>query len=120
MGKQFTPTDTSVAEVHHRICDDAIEIANRKVAALDIPRKWQGQVFENMSDYSNGNLALGIRPEYQGAPDRIRKQYLPIARQAVQQAIANNSNVWAGAILGEAKQGRNYFDRWQQAPTKLV
>jgi hypothetical protein len=112
-------SDTTVSEVHERICDTAVEIANEKTLDPSFPKKWRGPVFMNGSPYNEGRLVLEITEEYQGAPERVKKRWREIAVQAIQEAIVQHQKLFAGLILGEAKRGRNYFNQWEQAPTQL-
>jgi hypothetical protein len=111
--------DTTVSEVHEHICDTAVEIANRMVDDPEFPRKWRGTVFMNGAPYNDGKLVLEITDEFQGAPEKVKKRWRQIAVQAVQSAIVQHQELFAGLILGEAKQGRNYFHNWPQAPAQL-
>jgi hypothetical protein len=66
----------------------------------------------NGSPYNEGRLVLEITEEYQGAPERVKERWREIAVQAIQEAIIHHQELFAGLILGEAKQGRNYFNQW--------
>lgn len=111
---------TNVAEVHEMIMDLAVEIANAAITAdTTIPRKFRGPALMNGSPYHEGQLVLLVTEEYQGAGDRVKRKYHRHGVTAVKRAIMHNRNAFAGLILGEAKAGRNYFDRWPQNPTRL-
>lgn len=116
----WTHDDTSVAEVHFIICEEAALIANLSVLYDEnIPNKWKGPVLQNSSQFSGDNLSLQINPDYESAPDRILNKYINYAADAIAESITKNQNLWVGLIIGEAKADRNYFDRWTQAPTRL-
>lgn len=116
----YSPYSTTVEEVHEILCDSAVRIAN-DLATNDmrIPKRYRGPVFRNGSPYNQGRLVLEITEEYYTASARTKKIYRALAQQAIRAAIFKNKELFAGLILGEARAGRNYFDRWDQAPTVL-
>lgn len=112
--------NTTVEEIHEHICDTAVEIANARASAdTRLARKWRGGPFMNGSPYNNGALVLEIVEEYRSAPEKVQRIYADIAVSAIHSAIVHHQDLWIGLLLGEAKNSRNYFDRWQQAPTRL-
>lgn len=112
--------DTTVPEIHEHICDRAVELAHEYILNDGaIPRKWRGPALMNGAPYNDGSLCLEIVEEFQGAPDPVKKRYRQAAVRGIQNAIMENADVFAGLILGEAKAGRSYFDRWPQVPTQL-
>lgn len=119
MPKEFDPHSTSVDEVHTIICDTAVRHAHDLLTMANIPPKWKGPVFRNNVPYGGGNLSLVISEEYQGAPERIKKVYRRIAMESIRWAIAQHQDIFGGMIFGEARAGRNYFTRWEQAPLTL-
>jgi hypothetical protein len=87
---------------------------------MDIPKKWRGgQVVRNASPYNDGRLVLEITEEYGMAPDKVKWRYRVHAQEALKGAIVQQGELFVGMVFGEARAGRNYFDRWQQAPTTL-
>lgn len=117
---KWNPLNTSVAEIHYLISEDAAWIANQLIYEdRYIPKKWKGYVFMNASPYSQDGLTIEVAGGYQGAPARVKSRYQKHGKLAIQQAIVKNKNEFVGLILGEAKAGRNYFMRWDQAPTQL-
>lgn len=118
---EFDPTNTTVEEIHDMLCDAAATVANYMIANnMDIPRKWRGgQVIQNASPYNDGKLTLDITEEYSGAPERVKRIYRTVANQALRGGIVTHKELFVGMIFGEARAGRNYFDRWKQAPTTL-
>lgn len=120
MPNEFDPKNTTVEEVHDLLCEDAMKLGNNMVDNDPaIPRKYKGPVFRNGSPYNDGRLVLEITEEYQTVPDRIKAQYRTIAANAIRMAVMQNQDVFVGMIFGEARSGRNYFDRWTQAPERL-
>jgi hypothetical protein len=118
--KEFDPTATTVEEIHERICEDASWLANDAISKDDrIPYKWGGYVIQNMSPYNDGQLSLAISDEYRDANPKIKKLYREHATEGLRKAIVKNQELFVGMIFGEAREGRNYFNRWQQAPTQL-
>jgi hypothetical protein len=116
----FDATNTSVEEIHDIISDTAVDIAHDIIDQdRRIPRKWKGPVFRNGSPYNDGRLCLEITEEYQSAPDKVKKLYHQAARLGIQRSVVYHQELFAGMIFGEARAGRNYFDRWSQAPTAL-
>lgn len=116
----FDATSTTVEEIHDIISDTAVDIAHDAVDQdTRIPRKWKGQVFRNGSPYNNGRLVLEITEEYQSAPDSVKRLYRQAANLALRRSISYHQELFAGMIFGEARAGRNYFDRWHQHPSVL-
>ena len=116
----FDATNTTVEEIHDIICDTAVDIAHDVVDQdTRIPRKWKGPVFRNGAPYNDGRLVLEITEEYQSAPDKIKGYYRQAANLALRRSINYHQELFVGTIFGEARAGRNYFDRWTQAPTTL-
>jgi hypothetical protein len=116
----FDPKNTKVEEVHEKICEDASWIANELIDYdTRIGRKWKGYVIRNDSPYNDGKLSLAISAEFYSAPDRVKGYYREHSIAAIRKSILQNKDLFAGMILGEARAGRNYFNRWSQAPTTL-
>lgn len=117
---EFDPTNTTVEEIHERICEDASWKANELITADPaIPNKWKGYVIRNDSPYNDGRLSLAITDEYEGAPEKVKKLYRLHSNVALRRSIMDSQELFVGMIFGEARAGRNYFDRWQQAPTQI-
>lgn len=120
MPKEFDPTDTTVEEVHELIGDTAVRIANDLISGNErLPAKWRGPALRNGSPYNQGRLVLEITEEYQGATEKTKRVYRQAAQRAIQTAIVQNQEIFVGMIFGEARAGRNYFERWQQTPARL-
>lgn len=106
-----------VQEVHHLILFDAADIANAELSALNEIGPSGGQIFRADPAVSErGGLSLSIDPVvYAGLPEAVKAQVHDIGRRAIRQALVMNSNQFVGLILGEARQDRNYFDRFPNA-----
>lgn len=118
--KEFDPTNTSVEEIHERICENASWKANELIATdTRIANKWKGYVIRNDSPYNDGRLSLAISDEYRSAPEKVKNLYRLHANTALRQSIMTNQELFVGMIFGEARAGRNYFERWKQAPSQL-
>lgn len=116
----FDSTNTSAEEIHDIISDTAVDIAHDIVEQdTRIPRKFKGHVFRNGSPYNDGGLCLEITEEYQSATAKVRVYYHQAALLALRRSIKYHQDLFVGMIFGEARAGRNYFDRWSQSPTKL-
>lgn len=116
----FDLTSTSVEEIHDIISDTAVDIAHDIVEQdTNIPRKFKGHVFRNGSPYNDGGLCLEITEEFRGATDKVKARYQHAAMLAIRRSVVYHQDLFVGMIFGEARAGRNYFQRWQQAPTQL-
>lgn len=112
--------NTSVERIHEHICDTAVDIANASIAIdTRIPKKYRGPAIRNGAPYNEGRLVLEIAEEHSAVPDNVKAIYRTLAAKALKEALVRHKDLFAGMILGEAKAGRNYFNRWQQAPTRL-
>lgn len=129
---------TTVEEVHLVILRAASEIANQQWIAegSDQPatpqyrpgerfnaekrkrrnprRTVQGEIFRPDPVQSDqGGLTLSIDPLVTSTMTDDEISHLhEIGVNAVRQAMAQHPHLLAGLILGEARQGRNYFDRY--------
>jgi hypothetical protein len=132
---------TTVDLVHLAILKDAEEIANRRFAEefnIDVDSPWKPGRFsaENRGDvrFAAGRIfrADPIRSDMGGlclsvdeatiiaASDEQVDRIHQIGTEAIRDAIIINSNSFIGLILGDARQGNNYFDRYpQEAQTRL-
>jgi hypothetical protein len=121
--KDFSVTSTTVEEVHEILCDDAVRIGNLLVENEPrLGREWKGghPVFRNGSPYNEGRLVIEITDEYKTAGPRVRDIFRELGHTAIRRAIQRNGELFVGMILGEARAGRNYFDRHgEQVPTTL-
>ena len=111
---------TKPEDVHRVILMDAAEYANL-LAVTDerLPEVVGGGPFSPAPERSRrGGLALAIDP---GLIDGLLKKRAghkkveilhQIGTEAVRQAILDNPDLFGGLIVGHAKQGVNYFDRF--------
>jgi hypothetical protein len=120
----------SIEEAHHSvILSDAADIANRKAAEeYDPTQKGNAgpEPNEERSGFiagalfrpdpgrsTKGGLALSVDPFVFGLFTRPQQERVrEIGREAIREAIIANQDLFVGLILGEARQGRNYFDRF--------
>jgi hypothetical protein len=111
---------TTVEDVHEKIGDTAVRYANDVIAQnARIAKKYRVPALRNGVPYNDGRLVLEIASEYQGVPEGIKIHYRLAATEGLAKAIQEHSDLFVGSILGEAKEGRNYFNRWPQAPSQL-
>ena len=124
---------TSVELVHLAILKDAAEIANADYAATDWevklptyqtgrfkapPHRREGYVFGQLFradpvQSTKGGLTLSIDPFIFQQLDSEQQQRLrEIGKEAIRKSLVKNKRLFVGLILGEARQGRNYFDRF--------
>jgi UDP-N-acetyl-D-mannosaminuronate dehydrogenase len=115
-----------VEEVHHIILIDAAEIANRMAAqeqgiekAGIVPTEDRmsfvsGEIFRPDPGRSRkGGLCLSIDPfVFDAYPEPMQTRLREIGREAMKEALVKNQFQLVGLMLGEARQGRNYFDRF--------
>jgi hypothetical protein len=125
--------ETTVEFVHLAILKDAAKIANEEYFAEFDPARptsyrpgrfrappgeRQGLVFGDIYrpdpvQSDKGGLALSIDPHVFSALDQEQQlRARTIARAALKRAIVENKTAFIGLILGEARQGRNYFERY--------
>lgn len=127
--------ETSVELVHLAILKDAATIANRTVMQLGVigpqrplaagerfnpearkkrSRFVAGEVYRADPIRSRkGGLCLSVDPSVvEGMTDAEVAHLHEIGVEAVKQAIAKNKHLFVGLILGDARKGNNYFDRF--------
>jgi hypothetical protein len=103
----------SVQSAHKEILGRAAEIANQD------PRvPFQGSPFREAEvkstkgglclDYDEGLLILSPEEER----ERVQEVMTRIGTDAILQALSEKKDLFVGLILGEARKGRNYFDRF--------
>ncbi len=110
------PDYTTVSEVHEDITELAVELANRD------PDKHPRFIFEPKSiasrktrrgidglsmvwDHENGLRRFSAK-EQQEITDKMER----VAQRAFQKALQEQAGTLIGTVIGEARQGRNYFD----------
>ncbi len=109
---------TTIEGIHKVILRTAAGIANRDIVNHPELAEFQvggtGEVFFEATNRSTGGgLALGIEPGFlQADPKKVTK-LRQVGLSAIKQAIRQHPDLFGSLILGEAKQGRNYFDRFK-------
>lgn len=101
--------------VHLAILKDAAQIANDLAGAderLEKITPGMGVFKPAPLQSKRGGLALSIDPGWRGKELRVLNE---IGVQAVRQSILKNPREFVGLILGHARKGVNYFDRFQYA-----
>lgn len=128
--------DTTLDFVHLAILKDAAQIANEAYFAEFDPAKpqaWRpgrfkappgerrtmafGEVFRaDPVQSEKGGLTLSVdRHIFERLDSEQQFRIREIGKSAIKQSIIKNKNSFVGLILGEARQGRNYFDRFNQS-----
>jgi hypothetical protein len=103
-----------VEDVHREILRDAAAIANQKLTTdVNFSTTLMGEVFRPDPIRSNkGGLCLSLEEQVRSLdPEQIQVLH-QIGAQAIRQALLRNKEKFVGLILGDARQGRNYFDRF--------
>lgn len=103
--------------VHLAILKDAAEYANvMAVQDQRLPEIVAGGPFNAAPLRSRrGGLALGLSAGYERmAPEKLRILH-EIGGHAIKKSILKNQREFVGLILGFAREGANYFDRFQYA-----
>lgn len=117
--------NTSTEEVHKKILEDAANIANQALAGRSDLNEFQvggtGQTFFEGTNRSKlGGLALAFDEALaQGDPVKIN-ELRKIGKMAIKEALTKNPDLLIGLILGNARQGNNYFDRFGGQDTKTI
>lgn len=125
--------ETSLELVHLAILQDAADIANRRAREVfaDLApkqsyrpgrfnpetrakRKFYGDIFRaDPAQSERGGLCLSMDPKLvETLDDDTLVSLHRIGRQAMRDAISKNGSIFIGLILGEARAGNNYFDRY--------
>lgn len=125
--------ETSLELVHLAILQDAADIANRRAREvfadlapkqsyrpgrfnpeMRAKRKFYGDIFRaDPAQSERGGLCLSMDPKLvETLDDDTLVSLHRIGRQAMRDAISKNGSIFIGLILGEARAGNNYFDRY--------
>lgn len=135
--KPTAETLTTVELVHSAILRDAADLANAEVAnrfVLPNPRRapgttrfdprnrqprFSGMVFRPDPVRSRkGGLSLSIEEAVMiNMTDQEKAELKSIGRDAIHKAIKRNKRAFIGLILGKARKGENYFDRYKSGTT---
>lgn len=105
-----------VQEIHHIILGEAADIANREISIEPGFELYQGEIFRPdpvTRDDGLGGLALVLDDSVTKTlnPGQIRRLH-EIGRDSVRQALLQNREGFVGLIVGHARKGENYFDRF--------
>lgn len=123
---------TTTHEVHDQILRRAAEIANRMLRERDDrPRTFQvdSDPFRPVpANIQHGKLSLevdtGMGEDMIGIPREEREHIQRIIQEigpvAIHQAILENKELFVGLITGHAKQGRNYFDYFDDSDQRRL
>lgn len=129
-------TYTTPQLVHLAILKDAADIANQRYAEeFDVANiGWRRGRFDpkmrkalvsgilfrpDEVQSQKGGLCLSIDEGVaQSLDPEERERVREIGKKAIKQALVKNQSAFVGLILGEARQGRNYFDRFD-SPDQL-
>jgi hypothetical protein len=112
---ETTYTLTTPELVHLAILKDAAEAAStRAVADPRLPEIVSGQVYRPAPLRSRrGGLALSLISGLERLPPAKIRILHEIGRQGVRESILKNRREFVGLILGHAREGVNYFDRYK-------
>lgn len=105
---------------HEKILKDAADIANHRaieVMVQELPNvSSDTRVFEEANNRSGPSRLTLVMNETLIASLSIdlQQRLRSIASQALREAIGKNKELFVGLILGQARQGRNYFDQFSQ------
>ena len=109
----------TVSDFHQTIAHDAADLANQH------PDKHPQFNFTatptNSDKTERGVDGISMEWDREGGLrnfDPVERQEITarmeqIARDAVRQSLIDNQDLFVGVILGEARQGRNYFDNFR-------
>jgi hypothetical protein len=103
----------SVQAIHKEILTRAAQIANE-----DPRLPFEGKPFREAEvksakgglclDYDEGLVILSPEDQREAIQDVMKR----IGTDAILQALSEKKDLFVGLILGEARKGRNYFDRF--------
>lgn len=109
----------TVSDFHQTISHDAVELANKHpdkhpqfnftATPTNSDQTQKGVDGISMEWDREGGLA-NFSPEERR---QITETMERIANEAVRQSLIDNQDLFVGVILGEARQGRNYFDSFR-------
>lgn len=120
MSAPFTPIHARVREVHRKINRDAADIANHDERLAGLLPGLEGSVFHEATELSNrGGLAISFMEGLEYADPETIQTLREIGREAVKASILRNQDLFIGLMLGEARQGRNYFTRFEDEGPEL-
>lgn len=105
-------------QIHMGILQDAALIANDDLR-IPIELRGSGHIFREANNQSEkGGLCLEIEASVIAYINTLpeKNEYTTIlheiARNAIMEAIASNKEAFAGLIIADARNGKNYFERF--------
>lgn len=112
----------TVEEVQDYILTDAEDFANERLleesgdttsplyGIVEPGRAYRADPIQS----ERGGLCLTFDPSFtmSRSPEQIERLH-DIGRRAIKQALVKNHDQFVGVILGEARAGRNYFERFE-------
>lgn len=101
-------------EAHEVILNKAAELANREVKTQFAFHKIEGDLFKPHT-YTKGKLSLQYDLHESQYTEDEKNRLEQIAVNAVHQALLEEKKTFAGLIVGQAREGKNYFDWYDNA-----
>jgi hypothetical protein len=109
--------------VQHMLLFDAADIANQQIPHEDLrlrngqPARLHGEVFRaDPVRSTKGGLCLSVDTVTANSLSKASiKRLHELGVQSMRKALVQNKEQFVGVLVGEARQGRNYFDRFVQA-----
>jgi len=113
-GIPFQRVTETIDQIHKEISATAAKIANADERTRQVAPGLEGAVFREASARSTrGGLAIELMP---GLDTMLSETQLETLRQIGQEsmhaAILEEKDLFVGAILGEVREGRSYFNRF--------
>jgi hypothetical protein len=98
----------SIREIHNEISDHAANVANAMMVQHPVvPNQFLG-VFSGAKD---GSLSVVFDESMLRLDQEVVDALHEIGMNAIKQALIDRPDLFVGAVLGEARNGLNYFDR---------
>jgi hypothetical protein len=115
----FNLGQTSVEGVHEQIGLYAAQLANDAVPRYPALAKYapsgRATIFEYVTERIGGGLGLTLVSGYEQLPPADLNVLRKIGVAAIHKALIDRKDLFVGLVIGEARQGRNYFDRYDPA-----
>lgn len=115
----------TVSDVHKAISQRAADIANRMLAQDDmLSNYFKGDVFmesaANSARRNSSELGIGVRYEQildfpgRNVNESLEDRLTYVGQQALNQAVVEMGPEFVGLIVGEAKEGKDYFRHFKK------
>lgn len=105
-----------IEEIHYIILADAADMANIEVGREPGFERFSGQIFHaDPAERPNGKGGLALVLDDIATRSLNRRQIArlhEIGREAIRKAIVQNKEGFVGLIIGDAREGRDYFERF--------